>query len=98
MPRRRTPRPGSISGHWLAKRAGGLNWHVCWYNAAKHQTEHASLGTDDRAEAERMFAEYIARKVAPQQANPCDIGLAQAFLRYDERHGQNTVGAAQQRR
>lgn len=76
-------------------------WCRCWYDPASRQTRRASLGTSDLREAERALAEWIAREVPTVRGEPADVGLARAFLRYEEGHIRRKLakaGAAAQRR
>jgi integrase len=93
----RRDRPHALAGYWLRQRPNSAAWCRTWFDATTRQTRRSSLGTDDLAEAEQRLAEWIARNVATDRAEPKDITLARIFVRYQERHGQHLVGAGSQR-
>jgi len=98
---RRDDRPAQLAGFWLSKRAGSAMWCRTWFDAASRQTRRASLGTGDFRDAERALAEFVAREVPNDRANPGDVALARVFLRYEEEHIRrklDAAGAAAQRR
>ena len=97
MPRRKQQRPGSLAGFWLSKRPGSAVWCRTWFDAAARQTRRASLGTGDLAAAERALAEWIARNVPADRADPRAVTVARVFVRYQQQHGRHLAGAAAQR-
>ncbi len=90
-------RRGSIAGFWLSKRAGSSAWYRTWFDGTTRQTRRASLGTGNLAEAERRLAEFITKSVPISRADPVSVMLVHVFVRYNERHGRHTIGAASQR-
>jgi integrase len=94
---RKPARAGHLAGYYLTKRPGSAMWHRTWFDPAKRQTRRASLGTDDLGVAERKLAEWIARSVPTNRADPGSVTVVRLFLRYHEQHGRHVVGATSQR-
>lgn len=93
----RRERSNSLAGFWLSKRPNSPQWCRTWFDPATRQTRRSSLGTEDLAAAERALAQWIAANVAADRAEPKNLTLARAFIRYQERHAQHVIGSGSQR-
>lgn len=93
----RRERPPALASYWISKRPNSESWCRTWFDAETRQTRRSSLGTDDLAAAEQALAEWIARNVATNRADPHALTVARVCVRYQERHGQHFVGAGSQR-
>ena len=96
MPKR-TNRTGEIAGYWLSKRPGSEMYYRTWFDPDTRQTRRALLGTDNFEAAGRALAEWIAKNVAPRQADPREVTLGGVFARYYQAFGRERVGAGAQK-
>ena len=90
-------RPGEIAGHWLSRRHNSPHWCATWFDSQSRQTIRRSLGTPDLRIAEGRLAEFVAKRIQPENERPEDIALATVFVRYWEAHAQHRPSADQAR-
>ena len=85
---RRKKHDGQIGDQWLTQRAG--IWYRTWYDPRSRNTRRATLGTEDREEAEVALAEWVILNRELRDEQPRDVPLAVVLDRYYEHHARQT--------
>jgi integrase len=92
-------------GVWLDRRPESAFWQICWYDAVRRKVRRRSTRTTDRAEAERVRAEFVLghRGEAHSPAQTAGTShlparrVADILGQYWDDHAQHLPSAAQAR-
>lgn len=71
---------------WLAQRASGAAWNICWFDKAARQTRRVSTGLRDFEEAKRRLAEHVIQNSKPDSSSPEDVPVSYVLDEYYKGH------------
>ena len=88
-----------LNGYYLCQKRGSPNWHAGWNDPERRASgpRRVSLGTADRAEAERRLAEWVVRNGKLPRAEAA-MTFAQVAALYVDRHAAKLPSEDVQRR